>query len=39
MGKIFFKSGKDKFGEVPKTFFELTANDIDGNLFNFSTLQ
>ena len=30
MGSIFFKSGKDKLPAVNKTFFDLSAKNIDG---------
>jgi hypothetical protein len=36
MGSIFFKKGNDKFPYLGKTFFELEAKDIDGNLIKFS---
>jgi len=30
---------EEKLDPVNKTFFELSSNDVDGNQFNFSSLQ
>ena len=34
-----FKTGKDNLAKSSKTFFDLEAIDIDGNLFKFSSLK
>jgi glutathione peroxidase len=34
-----FKTGCDKLAKPTKTFFDLEAKDIDGNLVKFSTLR
>jgi glutathione peroxidase-family protein len=39
MGTIFFKNKKEKLLKSPKTFFELSAKDIDGQEISFSTYQ
>lgn len=39
MGALFFKNKKEQIGKISKSFFELSAKDIDGQLINFSTFQ
>lgn len=39
MGSTLFKTGCDKLAKQSKTFFDLEAKDIDGNLVKFSSLK
>ena len=36
MGGIFFKKGTEKLNSTVKSFYELKANDIDGNEVSMS---
>jgi len=39
MGAIFHKKAKEKLPEVPKSFWEISAKDIDGNLVPMSNFK
>ena len=39
MGSIFFKTSKEKLEKPLKTFFDMSAKDIDGNMVNFSSYK
>ena len=39
MGNIFFKTKKENLFNIPKTFWELKAKNIDGEEVNFETLK
>lgn len=36
MGSVFFKNKKEKLAKPIKTFFGLSAKDIDGNMVDFA---
>ena len=39
MGTSFFKTGSEKIDASIQNFFDLSAVDIDGNMFHFSSLR
>ena len=39
MGCIFHKNKKEKLQKPAKTFFEMSAKDIDGNMVDFSSYK
>ena len=39
MGSIFFKKGTEKLANSSKSFFNLEAKNIDGELINFSSYE
>lgn len=39
MGNIFFKKNKEQLFDIPKTFWELKAKNIDGDQLDFETLK
>lgn len=43
MGKVIshfvFKKGKESIGQVPKSAWNMSYKDIDGNLVDFATFQ
>ena len=39
ISKAIFKTKKENLSEIPLTFFELSARDIDGNLVNFEDFK
>jgi len=39
INRLIRARNEEKLDPVNKTFFELSSNDVDGNQFNFSSLQ